>query len=515
MKDNEMNNETKYNEIAFTKVKLPFGWLGNMAPFPIIFENIEYKTTEALFQALRFKGYPEIQEKIRNEKSPMSAKLVAKAHVSFLEQSGFEMMGEQDVKNMRLCLKLKLDQHPELKQQLIDTQNSLIIEDCTSRPQGSGIFWGAAKQNDKWFGKNVLGELWMELRNDLINSFENNNKEIEDEIKNIEYEFFFNLKSPFSNFHPSKIEYKDFTFCSNEQFMMFAKAKTFSDENACSKLLEINNSPLIKDFLSHKISREDIINDYNISKQWNRLMMDIKAIGRTVQNFREDVWSKKCESVVLFGARLKFTQNSDLNKVLLETKDKVMVEASPYDKIWGIGLSEADAKKTPVEKWPGKNLLGKVLTKLKIELIEKLSNNINNVEEAKQDINIWKYIRVVNIRGDNEYLAQPDEKIIVAHRDNPILGNQHPMKSKSMSERNRVIQANKEDLEEDLLKQGPMYKVLKEIAKDIVENNQKIAMQCFCAPCDCHADNYLPVIVKMAQELLNEKNNSRNLKMKR
>ena len=63
--------------IAFTKTKAPFGWLGNMSPFPITHEGKEWRTAEALFQALRFED-EEIKEAIRAERSPMGAKMVAK-----------------------------------------------------------------------------------------------------------------------------------------------------------------------------------------------------------------------------------------------------------------------------------------------------------------------------------------------------------------------------------------------------------------------------------------------------
>lgn len=156
------------NIIAFTKVKLPYGWLGNMAAYPVTHEGLEYRTTEALFQALRFSKFPEIAEKIRQEKSPMSAKMVAKGHKDLLEQSGYELLGQQDWEYMKLCLRLKVEQHPQLKQMLLDTGEDKIVEDCSSRPQGTGLFWGAEYKDGKWSGKNILGKLWMQLRQELV-----------------------------------------------------------------------------------------------------------------------------------------------------------------------------------------------------------------------------------------------------------------------------------------------------------------------------------------------------------
>lgn len=153
--------------IAFTKVKLPFGWLGNMAPFPVIHEDIKYRTTEALFQCLRFKDYPEVQEKIRSENSPMGAKMVAKSFKKLLDQDDYVFMGSQDIAYMRICLDKKIIQHSNLVPLLLDTKNIPIIEDCSSRPHGSGLFWGAALKDNQWVGENILGKMWVDIRQEL------------------------------------------------------------------------------------------------------------------------------------------------------------------------------------------------------------------------------------------------------------------------------------------------------------------------------------------------------------
>jgi ribA/ribD-fused uncharacterized protein len=160
-------HENTQKLIAFTKVKLPYGWLGNMSPYPIEYEGKLYRTSEALFQALRFQGYPEVQEEIRAQRSPMSAKMVAKRHRHLLNRNPEWDEADDDIERMRLCLKLKLAQHPELIQMLIDTGDALIIEDCTARPRGSAKFWGAVLEDGQWVGRNVLGNLWMELREEL------------------------------------------------------------------------------------------------------------------------------------------------------------------------------------------------------------------------------------------------------------------------------------------------------------------------------------------------------------
>ena len=153
----------KNDEITFTKVDLPYGWLGNMSSFPIKHDGKVWRTTEALFQALRFED-EEIREAIRAEKSPMGAKMKAKKHKA---QMTIHPMSEEDIKNMKLCVKLKLEQHEPIRFRLKTTGFSLIIEDIEKRNGERHKFWGAKKVNGKWDGENMMGKIWMELRDDL------------------------------------------------------------------------------------------------------------------------------------------------------------------------------------------------------------------------------------------------------------------------------------------------------------------------------------------------------------
>lgn len=153
--------------IAFTKTALPFGWLGNMAPFPIQYNGKEWRTTEALFQALRFND-ESIQELIRAEKSPMGAKLRAKG---IAEKMVVTQLSEQDVNNMKLCVTLKIEQHPRLQKELLETGELSIYEDVTKRGnKGSNLFWGAMLTEKGWEGKNILGNIWMDMREKLRNN---------------------------------------------------------------------------------------------------------------------------------------------------------------------------------------------------------------------------------------------------------------------------------------------------------------------------------------------------------
>jgi len=154
--------------IAFTKVALPYGWLGNMSPYPLDFGGITWRTSEALFQSLRFTDN-DIKELIRAEKNPMGAKFVMKANK---ESITTEPHSEKDVFNMKMCLRLKLEQHPKLKEELLNTGDLIIIEDVTARgDKGGNLFWGAMLVENEdgfhWVGTNTLGKLWMELREEL------------------------------------------------------------------------------------------------------------------------------------------------------------------------------------------------------------------------------------------------------------------------------------------------------------------------------------------------------------
>ncbi len=151
--------------ILIRNVKDDFGWLGNMSPHPVKHNGKTYLTSEALFQALRFDD-DEIIEEIRNQKSPMSAKMKAKKYRS---KHVVAPMSEVDLNNMRMVLRLKMLQHPDIRRELFLTCNDEIVEDCSRRPTNSGLFWGAklSEENGNWIGKNWLGRLWMEVRKEI------------------------------------------------------------------------------------------------------------------------------------------------------------------------------------------------------------------------------------------------------------------------------------------------------------------------------------------------------------
>lgn len=154
---------------------------------------------------------------------------------------------------------------------------------------------------------------------------------------NDNYHFFWN--GEFSQWYPSI--FKDDTgkqFVTAEQYMMYHKALTFGDTEIAEAIMKTDNPSLQK------------------------------GLGRQVKNFNADVWNAVAKDIVYQGNMYKFSQNSVLLDVLMSTGTRTLVEASPYDTVWGIGLSEVDAKITPPEEWRGTNWLGEVLTKLRDDL---------------------------------------------------------------------------------------------------------------------------------------------------
>lgn len=83
-----------------------------------------------------------------------------------------------------------------------------------------------------------------------------------------------------------------------------------------------------------------------------------KALGRQVRGFDERLWAERRFEIVVAGNVAKFGQHADLRDFLLGTGDRIIVEASPRDRIWGIGLTAGDDRARSPEHWRGLNLLG-------------------------------------------------------------------------------------------------------------------------------------------------------------
>ncbi|MTG98268.1 DUF1768 domain-containing protein [Myroides sp. BIT-d1] len=110
-----------------------------------------------------------------------------------------------------------------------------------------------------------------------------------------------------------------------------------------------------------------LFNDVEI---YNRIMqakspMEMKALGREVKGFKEDVWVENRYAIVVEGNYHKFNQNADLKEFLLNTKNRILVEASPVDTIWGVGLAADNEKINNPMQWNGLNLLGFALMEVR------------------------------------------------------------------------------------------------------------------------------------------------------
>ncbi len=139
----------------------------------------------------------------------------------------------------------------------------------------------------------------------------------------------------FSNWASSTFTHDGVKYSHGEQYMMHMKALLFGDAEAAEKIMKAK-SPY-----------------------------EQKALGRTVKNFDKSQWDAVCVDVMVAGLCSKFSQNPQFKKALLDTGDTEIVEASPSDRIWGIGLSESDPRALDKNQWRGQNLLGITLMRVR------------------------------------------------------------------------------------------------------------------------------------------------------
>jgi hypothetical protein len=156
--------------------------------------------------------------------------------------------------------------------------------------------------------------------------------------------YFYRLNNKFgylSNFYRTNfVDEHDRIFNCSEQYFMFHKCLTFDKKN--KKLLTA-------------ILEEDS------PKQ-------IKKYGRQVKNYSEEIWNELRFGIMLNGLRLKFSQNAVIKQKLIDTKDKILYEASKHDNIWGIGFEDYEAIKKDKSEF-GRNLLRQALMAVRMELL--------------------------------------------------------------------------------------------------------------------------------------------------
>ncbi|KAI9673181.1 MAG: hypothetical protein M1817_003044 [Caeruleum heppii] len=158
-----------------------------------------------------------------------------------------------------------------------------------------------------------------------------------------------------SQWHPAPfrtLSHPHHVFACAEQYMMYRKALLFHDAEAAEKILEAQQPK------------------------------DMKRLGRSVRGFDKDVWGQERERIVEDGNWGKFTMEvggtgeRGLRRMLLETGDRELVEASPADRIWGVGFNAREAEANR-ERW-GLNLLGKAIMRVR--------ERIRNGEDKQNDV---------------------------------------------------------------------------------------------------------------------------------
>lgn len=167
--------------------------------------------------------------------------------------------------------------------------------------------------------------------------------------KKPEYFFFWGgkcsqwTKAPFEEFCT--------VFNCTEQFMMAGKAKLFNDEETYNAIMATNKPN------------------------------EQKALGRKVKNFDADKWNDVARDIVTLGNYNKFSQNDDFEYFLQRNKHKHFVEASPYDKIWSVGLWASDPEIHDPASWKGTNWLGECINRAAVMVFSKSKIEIKELRE--------------------------------------------------------------------------------------------------------------------------------------
>ena len=142
-------------------------------------------------------------------------------------------------------------------------------------------------------------------------------------------------KSCLSQWFPSQFIVEGDKYLTAEHYMMAQKAKLFGDSDVFEQILYVKTPKEAKD------------------------------LGRKVRFFDVSVWENKAFDIVVKGNFEKFSQNKPLKNFLIETYPQILVETSPVDKIWGIGLAQDNKKVNNPSEWKGENKLGFALMQVR------------------------------------------------------------------------------------------------------------------------------------------------------
>lgn len=141
-----------------------------------------------------------------------------------------------------------------------------------------------------------------------------------------------------SQWYAAPFEVDGITYPTAEHWLMHQKALAFGDSKSANRVLQSPNP-------AHA-----------------------KSVGRAATGYDDAFWSSIRRSVATYGNLAKFTQHPALGRILLSTGDAVLVEASPRDRVWGVGLAFGDPRLSDPEQWRGLNLLGQALMAVRDEL---------------------------------------------------------------------------------------------------------------------------------------------------
>ena len=145
--------------------------------------------------------------------------------------------------------------------------------------------------------------------------------------------------SCFSQWYPSRFEVAGIVYASAEHFMMAEKAWLFDDRRTLEQVLAAPTPN------------------------------DAKSLGRRIAGYDDARWGEHRFDAVVKGNLAKFSQSNKLREFLLGTGSAVLVEASPVDAIWGIGMAADDPRATDPRQWDGLNLLGFALMAVRDRLV--------------------------------------------------------------------------------------------------------------------------------------------------
>jgi ribA/ribD-fused uncharacterized protein len=141
-----------------------------------------------------------------------------------------------------------------------------------------------------------------------------------------------------SQWWPAPFQIDGRSFATAEHYMMWRKALLFGDRQAAERIVSASHP--------HRA----------------------KALGRQVNGFDQEIWERERFAIVVAGGIAKFTQHADLAAYLRHTGDRILVEASPVDRIWGIGMAADDPGADDPARWRGLNLLGFALMRVRAAL---------------------------------------------------------------------------------------------------------------------------------------------------